>query len=78
MTAREMFEELGYEYCISDTRIYYEKISTNKYGFVCSYTITFFVDDRNVACERGFTDSMCVDAPTLKAICKQFEELGWL
>lgn len=80
MTAKEMFEELGYE-------ITFE----NKYTL--TYTKKFFVSDehqiefyKNIKCfaSKCWSDSPFEDAKPfelnmeeLKAINKQIEELGW-
>lgn len=77
--ARELFEELGYKYGKYSYGIYYLKdtgsfiyqIWFNK--FLKKYMTR--VDDRT---STEPEEPNFVDAKTLKAIYKQFEELGWL
>ena len=69
-SAKEMFKELGYECksCVGDYEYYnYEKeITTDK-------------DDKTIIiCQRWSDEYSIIDMPTLKAIIKQCEELGWL
>lgn len=76
MTARELFEELGYEYsliCICNGAIheikYEHKDEPGKIVFKLNYKVFYAdIDDYSVL----------IDMPTLKAINKQCEELGWL
>lgn len=46
-------------------------------GFVTSEIIGFHLKDKKVRFVTNW-DNPCVDIPTLKAIIKQCEELGWL
>ena len=69
-SAKEMFKELGYkqDVCLGDFEYYnYEKeITTDK-------------DDKTIIiCQRWSDEYSIIDMPTLKAIIKQCEELGWL
>lgn len=76
MTAKEMFEELGYEYdeCyFEDTldEIYYQKKG--------EYTpqIKFSLNHKVVRVYREGNKSSSFDIKLLRAINKQIEELGW-
>lgn len=74
MTAKEMFEELGYvlnedtndsfDYEFSDDDFYWKEIRFDK-------------NLKTVYCHE-FYGELKLDIPTLKAIIKQCEELGWL
>jgi hypothetical protein len=80
MTAREMFEELGYEYTYCGIPVF-ESIEYEKKEMIDGYTvyqiITFDFYDKTVKCD-GHYESLQVGMPTFKAITKQLEELGWL
>ena len=64
MTAKEMFEELGYTYYKSDNMILYEISEINYFLFSPNKEIT--VGDYGI------------DVATLKAINQQCKELGWI
>ena len=75
MSAKEMFEELGYEQDLNNKYyIGYIKI-LNNYGKQRTFTFMkemkffTFVDQNN---------SVAIELNELKAINKQIEELGWL
>ena len=76
MTAKEMFEKLGYKYCTSefetnkDKYFYYEDIHEEK---VVRFDLVYKEIWVSKNCEPTH-----VDIPTIKAIHKQLEELGWL
>lgn len=76
MTAKEMFEELGYKFRESTFVInrndyfYYE--NTRKDKLIC-----FYLNKKEVLTSQ-YKESMIMDIATLKAINKQCEELGWL
>ena len=72
MTAKEMFEELGYKYRIDEFGLIdCTKIANNE-----CYHIAFGVNDfyATKSCYRP----MDIDMPTFKAIHKQLEELNWI
>ena len=73
MSAKEMFEELGYEYKPSHiTRYRYEKITDEHiYNFIFNEKMKVF----SKTCDYGKTH---IEAIELKAINKQIEEIGWL
>ena len=68
--AKEMFKELGYnqDVCLGDYEYYNDsmRITTDKY------------DKTIIICDRWSDEYSIIDMPTLKAIIKQCEELGWL
>ena len=74
MTAREMFEELGYK-CVVDlhTIRYFKKRDDNAHhlGIIFNLKYASF-------CAYDAWNTMDIDMPTFKAITKQLEELGWL
>lgn len=76
MTAKEMFEKLGYEYSellSDDTRIYYEhKNNGNNLHNQPSNFIMFCLDYKVISNDCDIT------LKELQAINKQVEELGWL
>lgn len=63
MTAKEMFEELGYELKDGYSNIVYENINNNSIIFWTNENITFQVK--------------YISAKLLTAVNKQIEELGW-
>lgn len=75
MTARKMFEELGFNYCEDNDYVQYTIINRKKdklwYVEVC-------FDKRN---KRYWADAdfstLKISSALLKAIIKQCEELGW-
>lgn len=71
-SARELFEELGYEYSPICNGIIHEikyKDGPGKVVFKLNYKVFYaYIDDYSVL----------IDIPTFKAIQKQLEELGWL
>lgn len=69
MSAKEMFEELGFELISNKNYMiqYYNKEEDNEYLF---HTINKWVE-----VPKGAYD--VIDLKTLKAINKQAEELGW-
>ena len=73
MSAKEMFEELGYElYIESDNEICYMEKKNKWY-------ISFYLDDKVVQCSENdfYTTSIGISVKELQAINKQVEELGW-
>ena len=83
MTAKEMFEKLGYEQTIKrKNKICYVKhYEVDGFGFD-NNGITF--EDNTVECclfnddSEYYTESGTIDMKELKAINKQCEELGWI
>ena len=74
MTAKKMFEKLGYEYSLICNGIIHEikyehKDEHGKIVFKLNYKVFYAdIDDYSVL----------IDMPTFKAIHRQLEELGWL
>ena len=67
-TAKEMFEELGYEQQTKNDVIYYfKKIHIPKSDIV--YSINFIIDTKEIFISKN------IDLEELKAINKQVEEL---
>ena len=70
-TAKELFEELGYEEFENDSRITYERYTPE-----CE-----MIEFDKVTMEITFADDNCevviINRKELQAINKQVEELGW-
>ena len=76
MTAKEMFEELGYNLDTAEenSRLYCKDIlDKSTFGYKDSEMI-YFDDEYN---EIYFTNKEHLNIDELKAINKQVEELGW-
>ena len=72
MTAREMFEALGYEYCK-----YYDRNKMIEYRKEDSTSVLFWIKERVFSVsEYGELKNITVDE--FKAIKQQMEELGWI
>ena len=71
MKAKEMFEELGFEYQENEINIKYYKEYTDCYDE--SYILE--IDFRLI--EKKIYSDFSIDMHLLKAINKQVEELGW-
>lgn len=76
MTAKEMFEELGYKLAdeaayVKDKVIPYRKYEKN-------ITLEFFVKEKQFVKAKGVIDSVAITDSELKAIIQQCKELGWL
>jgi hypothetical protein len=69
--AREMFEELEFEYKKSDFSITYYK----EFRDYDDESYTLDIDFRLI--EKKISSDFYIDMPLLKAINKQVEELGW-
>lgn len=73
MTAKEMFEKLGYEQDLNNNFYigYYKKINNKQrmFTFMRQFKYFTFIDNDN---------SCVIDLKELQAINKQIEELGWL
>lgn len=71
MTAKKMFEKLGYKYEKRDNEILYSLDNGNY--------IIFFKDDK-IICTDGENNVQGIemDMEELKATIKQCKELGWL
>jgi hypothetical protein len=73
MSAKEMFEKLGYEQFIKNDVIYYHKTThiPKAYGGTIIYHINFILKDKELFASKN------LDYKELQAINKQIEELGW-
>ena len=73
MSAREMFEELGYIQDLNNSYHigYFKRIAETRLR-----TITFIKDYKYMTLIDN-DNNCCVDLSELKAINKQVEELGW-
>ena len=78
MTAKEMFEKLGYVIDINCLGILrYVKHDTN---YNIDYYIRFFGDLKEISCNKLEENELSIfdiDLNLLQAINKQVEELGW-
>lgn len=74
MSAKEMFEKLGYELKKSDDReIWY----LNKNTIPVETNITFLVQDKYFCIYKKDICNPCINNKELQAINKQVEELEW-
>lgn len=72
MSAKEMFEELGYECLETEYNIYYY-LEFRDYGDdTFDLGIKFDFSNQEIFCELD------IDIPLLKAINQQCKELGWI
>lgn len=71
MTAREMFEELGYKRNVEDNKITY----LQKFGY-STFEITFDLSEKEINIDTDM--EVKIEEDILQAIDKQSEELGWL
>jgi hypothetical protein len=71
MTAKEMFEELGYEYYYYSDCI---ECEYNKHSLL-HHKIGFDLEDKNYSIETK--NEVIISKLLNKAINKQIEELGW-
>ena len=72
-TAKEMFEELGYEQTKNHYSIEYYKEKI-EWGWKRVY---FWIDEKTFYADENY-ESMNIDVQTYKAIHQQMKELGWL
>ena len=75
MTAKEMFEELGYKL---------SKVKEDETGFIVKryskggwLIIDFYLEHEQFVCKDKNNEAFGVDMKELKAINKQVEELNW-
>lgn len=78
MTAKEMFEKLGWYLDIetNDEQIVYsyDILDNETFGFIGARTITFEIMSKSI-----YLDEVeCIYINLFEAINKQIEELGWL
>lgn len=82
MTAQEMFEKLGFKkntsICYGKDHIVYEKPIGSK-DDDCGFDIfTVEFKDKKFTYHNTWSSAIKTDKEMLRAINKQFEELGWL
>lgn len=70
LTAREMFEKLGYNQLIKPNVIYYQKRVDIPKNYMI-FSINFVINLKEVSIGKN------LNVEELKAINKQIEELGW-
>ena len=75
MSAKEMFEQLGYEQTITQYSIKYYSEENSKYS--CWKKIVFNLDEETFFADDTY-GSMNIDIQTFKVIHQQLKELGWL
>ena len=76
MTAKEMFEELGYIQSANDDYeiVYnYDFSDFDTYSYIC-----FNKNDEKIEMENNIIVGSDITISVLKAINKQIEELGWI
>ena len=71
MTAKEMFEKLGYMQKIKNNVIYYFKEYKKDISTISFHHINFILEDKELYTSKNLTHN------ELQAINKQVEELGW-
>ena len=74
LSAREMFEELGYKRSTDIDAIAYSKKLD---GIFHRFEITFDVLEKEIVIDVGY-EAYIIDYALLKAINQQCKELGWL
>lgn len=80
MTAKEMFEKLGYTRKLDSEKLIYTKYLNCRF-ILCESEITFVLTEKEVELSdfyADFTKAYMINNALLKAIYKQAEELGWL
>lgn len=73
MTAKEMFEKLGFEEVITQGFVEYDIFDFEH----STATISFNKDKQTVEC-FSFDDAMEIDMDVINAIMQQCKELGWI
>lgn len=74
MTAREMFENLGFNYGKNENSIFYQK----HFGEIVDISIHFYKEDKRVVFGGIRRNFWVIKYELLKAIHNQLIELGWL
>lgn len=76
MTAKEMFEELGYK--LADEAAYVKDKVIPYRLYEKNIILEFFVKEKQFVKAKGVIDSVAITDSELKAIIQQCKELGWL
>ena len=74
MTAKEMFEGIGYKL----SEAYSEDTLISYFDGKKNITIEFCIKNKRFRKAKGVFDCVNISIPELKAIQKQCKELGWL
>lgn len=74
MTAREMFEELGYKRSADIDVIAYRKKIDGTFHY---FEVTFDLLEKEITLDDGY-EAYIITYSLLKAINKQCKELGWI
>ena len=76
MSAKEMFEELGFKFHSKDgdTTAY---ISDKIYNLAHKVVVVFYEGLNSISVHCGYGKSILITVDLLQAINKQVEELGW-
>lgn len=81
-TARELFEELGWEQKVTDAGKYWENIEYGKnydQGACRGKAITFYKESKCFQCDcQDRHYDMDIDIKLYRAITQQMKELGWI
>jgi hypothetical protein len=80
MTAKEMFEELGYEQNKNERGLYYYRLIHNNYLLSepnAEKSIRFDFEKKKCFVNYSHNHTFGINARLSKAIQKQIEELGW-
>lgn len=74
MTAREMFEGIGYKL----SEAYNEETLISYFDGKKNITIEFYIKNKQFKKAKGVFDCVAIKESELKAIIQQCKELGWL
>lgn len=74
MTAREMFEGIGYKL----SEAYSEDTFISYFDGKKNVTIEFYIKNKQFKKAKGFFDCVAIKESELKAIIQQCKELGWI
>lgn len=77
MTAKEMFEELGYRYYKGSGVIRVDEVWKNGFGEIKSALVVEFDISEKWLHSRDLKFGRAIGVETYRAINKQIEELGW-
>ena len=77
MTARKMFENLGFNYCEDNDYVQYTIITRDRSKALRYIEVCFDKRNKRYWAEADFS-TLEIGMPLLKSIIKQCEELGWV
>lgn len=75
MTAREMFEKLGYRRSTDIDMIKYSKKLDDTFYWI---KVIFDLSEKEIVLDNNGYEAYIITCALLKAINKQCEELGWI